>query len=982
MPSQRSYYIQRNAKVIGPFSPDAVRDRIGKGKIRVTDQIGRASDGPWQAIGNVQGWAKLFEAQSAADPFDVFSSDAYGDDASQVSPGKSNKSIVTPEGQERSFSTDEGARDSIPTAVKLLVPTVAVLLILFAVSNFRSVGFDANDKENADQAEQASSLTPDQVQRREEARRELTAAIEQATNDADSYLAGPDSSDPSALLSTLTELRQQIVASLFDEQKKKDFLNTLSTCRKSLLKHDSLRIRLQQAFEDFVAAPPTVIDSTRYQAILAETQDARFSGLSSQRSLLAVGVKNALDDTASLQRLSGLSDEMLADGIAGLGNRSGIELPRIGEAYADARNAPTEVQRRRVAANKQRQRQKEQNWSNTRLSPIVISNARQVQLLDHSGLDGAAVILNYSRYLPVNVTSTVSGEKGDMEKITLHGLLRPSREASALRIEISETLSERLALWATRRQAELAGSSSGYEPGGVVDGIFLKSTFNQMLGSANALPNVKTPSSRLATNRTQFAFCGRLHISEAPEVRASTIQVRRVIVTRPMAEAVLSDHQSLAYLSRHAQFLSADQEFSASVYQLSLSENVRDRVTVAPLIRLLDEFAQHISSGVNTGPLFPRSAYAGVLSARSRDEIEVRNQQISDILKRLLYDGSDADAAKVVAKLPTGSEKATNRISRIVDRGAAGFYLDSLRAVCAGTSDSGMAAHVPRYMYYRAMTADVGSKTLPDWNISWQSVLQNEIMFPVICEDGISLVSGAEADGLLSQISDLCGFGKTVQNEKNRVQQLVSKVNTFQPQAPREPYPPKPRKPYESKGGWKTIEYFDAEKLGQDTQRAAANGDRQTWIELQAAQGAAAATQSGSQGLKSMFSSDAKARASHYIEKRRVHKPAVTPSQAELAAYADRMAAWHARVAEIDEQWQSDQKLVMSAWPERKANMLVLLDELQESHSLNSRKMRGGMVQLRKRVENGLGSDSDDLEAAEAERTKLLPSISSFLSPE
>ena len=107
MPRQRSY-IQRNGKVIGPFSPDAVRDRIGTGKIRVTDQIGRASDGPWQAIGNVQGWAKLFEAQSAADPFDVFSSDAYGDDASQVSPRRSNNSIVTPEGQERSFSTDEG----------------------------------------------------------------------------------------------------------------------------------------------------------------------------------------------------------------------------------------------------------------------------------------------------------------------------------------------------------------------------------------------------------------------------------------------------------------------------------------------------------------------------------------------------------------------------------------------------------------------------------------------------------------------------------------------------------------------------------------------------------------------------------------------------------------------------------------------------------------------------------------------------------
>ena len=59
MPSQ--FFIQRNGKVIGPLSPDAVKDRIGTGKIRATDQIGSDSTGPWKPITDVRGLAKLFD---------------------------------------------------------------------------------------------------------------------------------------------------------------------------------------------------------------------------------------------------------------------------------------------------------------------------------------------------------------------------------------------------------------------------------------------------------------------------------------------------------------------------------------------------------------------------------------------------------------------------------------------------------------------------------------------------------------------------------------------------------------------------------------------------------------------------------------------------------------------------------------------------------------------------------------------------------
>jgi|GEM_PF-2439004 len=201
MPRQRSY-IQRNGKVIGPFSPDAVKDRIGTSKIRATDQIGRASDGPWETIGNVQGWAKLFEAQSAADPFDVFSSDAYGDDAygddaSQVSPGKSNKSIVTPEGQERSSSTDEGAasRWVIYTASGAVLCALVIAAVLIYRTESRkslyaskrlwdtaSQHLSNGDVENAKTSLQAYVASWGAVDR--EKAENLLSQIEFATSDA------------------------------------------------------------------------------------------------------------------------------------------------------------------------------------------------------------------------------------------------------------------------------------------------------------------------------------------------------------------------------------------------------------------------------------------------------------------------------------------------------------------------------------------------------------------------------------------------------------------------------------------------------------------------------------------------------------------------------------------------------------------------------------------------------------------------------
>ena len=74
-----SYFIKRGEKVIGPMSPDALKDRIGDGKIRETDHVAKASSGPWKIIGDIPALASLFESDD--DPFDVYGDDEYGDDA-------------------------------------------------------------------------------------------------------------------------------------------------------------------------------------------------------------------------------------------------------------------------------------------------------------------------------------------------------------------------------------------------------------------------------------------------------------------------------------------------------------------------------------------------------------------------------------------------------------------------------------------------------------------------------------------------------------------------------------------------------------------------------------------------------------------------------------------------------------------------------------------------------------------------------------
>jgi Flp pilus assembly protein TadD len=59
-----SYFIKRGEKVIGPMSPDALKERISDGKIRETDQVAKASTGPWKTIADVPALAKLFDPRS------------------------------------------------------------------------------------------------------------------------------------------------------------------------------------------------------------------------------------------------------------------------------------------------------------------------------------------------------------------------------------------------------------------------------------------------------------------------------------------------------------------------------------------------------------------------------------------------------------------------------------------------------------------------------------------------------------------------------------------------------------------------------------------------------------------------------------------------------------------------------------------------------------------------------------------------------
>ncbi|MCH2131639.1 MAG: DUF4339 domain-containing protein [Pirellulaceae bacterium] len=68
MPSQ--LFIQRNGKVVGPLSPDTVKHLTSNGEIRETDHISKTPNGPWKTIGDVPALAKLFQSESADNPFD------------------------------------------------------------------------------------------------------------------------------------------------------------------------------------------------------------------------------------------------------------------------------------------------------------------------------------------------------------------------------------------------------------------------------------------------------------------------------------------------------------------------------------------------------------------------------------------------------------------------------------------------------------------------------------------------------------------------------------------------------------------------------------------------------------------------------------------------------------------------------------------------------------------------------------------------
>jgi hypothetical protein len=97
-----SYFIKRGEKVIGPMSPDALKERISDGKIRETDQVAKASSGPWKSIGDIPALASLFESDD--DRFDAYGDDSY--DTPPLPPSMPAKKIRDKKTRETQYYGD------------------------------------------------------------------------------------------------------------------------------------------------------------------------------------------------------------------------------------------------------------------------------------------------------------------------------------------------------------------------------------------------------------------------------------------------------------------------------------------------------------------------------------------------------------------------------------------------------------------------------------------------------------------------------------------------------------------------------------------------------------------------------------------------------------------------------------------------------------------------------------------------------------
>jgi hypothetical protein len=434
---------------------------------------------------------------------------------------------------------------------------------------------------------------------------------------------------------------------------------------------------------------------------------------------------------------------------------------------------------------------------------------------------------------------------------------------------------------------------------------------------------------------------------------------RRVFVIGNAVENKYPEFHS-ASLKRKCIVITQEKMFETEVFHFlgtPTTHRVSQELNTEKYMAIIDDMAQLDLLTLK------RSSYAGVLANGNDSEISAANQEIETAVDSVLFNSEsfagDCETAlreSVIDKSVkvSGLKRDLNYFSR----GAPRKWYSNVNYFLSGAMDRSGTLTKLMWLSNSLESQRYKSRGKPNhYANAFSEWASSSLVFAAKTDNGIALLGAADVNSLIRKVWDHSGKASTGRSDVEDMKLILSEIDSYQPKAYRPPNPTKPAMPRFRKPGRRTVSYVDYAQLNRDRSLARSSFDISRVIELEVDAGALAAKISGSSSLLSRFSVSARKRASRYLKEKTYYDRGYKPSAKEIANYKLELARWGVRVKKIERQWLEDQADVESRWPQKKQDILILLEEFKSHRTGIRRLLKLHQVQFKYFINSGRDLD-------------------------
>ena len=397
MNKKNDFFVLRENRVSGPFSPSSIKNKIQNGAVGVGDHVGRTESGPWKKLGEVPSLAALIPAE--------------------------------PPARQRPPQFDPVSEPGVPLFLWSIGGAVAVLIVGAVVGGFYLATGDRSGEPADVSAHDARNLRA-----RAEWIGETAVALdliqtwvkkntESSGSEGTVTLAG-DAEVP-GLKDHLTVLRNisGIVGHLrlMPYETVTGEPNVGRECQRLTIFLEAYQLRqknLVTAVAEFTAADPTTIPYDTLETTIGECRELGVPLLKTRADALARVVAVARDDNAAvarLQKMDGLEFQKATSLRPAVSKGSEPELMALARFFANNKNTDVALADREEVRLENIESIRARNEKSTATRSLYLSNADDyVELGDRHG---SRTVVNWHSKSPTYFTPVVPGDEKSFRKI-------------------------------------------------------------------------------------------------------------------------------------------------------------------------------------------------------------------------------------------------------------------------------------------------------------------------------------------------------------------------------------------------------------------------------------------------------------------------------------------------------------------------------------------------------------------------------------